>query len=445
MIISSSATFRILLAGTLMCSGTLAEESPPPDAATDDTNINEWRSFRNDELRQLERRRADAKTYSKFSESTLSGLAPAIAAARASTVELLDAGERRLCYGIVVDPGGYVLTKASEIVEVGDALHCRFPGGITVAAEIADMFPPYDLALIKAHATGLTAANWELAANEDPGTIVIAAGTSELPLSFGVLSVRSRMLNPGFLGVALSREHNLAMVNGVVPESGAMAAGIQPGDIILEVEGKPIADSKHLIATVTTFSVGEEIKLKLNRQGAELEVMVLLGSRQAETADPNRAMLEKMEVKLSRHRIDFPSALEHDLPLNPDQCGGPLVNLDGQLIGMNIARAGRIRSLAVPAVDLAPLLNATAEGRFSIPDPEALKLQLAGARQAVAHARATLETAETKAANLERALQNLKKYRLPQPEKEELESDQTDAESTAPDGDGGEVNPEPIP
>jgi serine protease Do len=30
-------------------------------------------------------------------------------------------------------------------------------------------------------------------------------------------------------------------------------------------------------------------------------------------------------------------------------CGGPLVNLDGKAIGLNIARAGRVTTYALPA------------------------------------------------------------------------------------------------
>lgn len=35
--------------------------------------------------------------------------------------------------------------------------------------------------------------------------------------------------------------------------------------------------------------------------------------------------------------------------LEPWQCGGPLVNLDGQAIGLNIARASRVATYALPS------------------------------------------------------------------------------------------------
>ena len=118
---------------------------------------------------------------------------------------------------------------------------------------------------------------------------------------------------------------------------------------------------------------------------------------------------------------------------------------------MNIARAGRIRSLAISAADIAPLLNSTTEGRFSIPDPEALTRQLDAAKQAVERAQSALTNAVTTAANLERALENVKKYRLP-PRKEEQESPETEQskeaakpqEESNSDAPEGEI-PQPLP
>ena len=35
--------------------------------------------------------------------------------------------------------------------------------------------------------------------------------------------------------------------------------------------------------------------------------------------------------------------------LKPKDCGGPLVDLSGKVVGVNIARAGRVETLALPA------------------------------------------------------------------------------------------------
>jgi S1-C subfamily serine protease len=58
-----------------------------------------------------------------------------------------------------------------------------------------------------------------------------------------------------------------------------------------------------------------------------------------------------MEVngKVSARASGFPSVFQHDTVLSPNQCGGPLVDLEGKAVGLNIARAGRVSSYALPA------------------------------------------------------------------------------------------------
>ena len=63
-----------------------------------------------------------------------------------------------------------------------------------------------------------------------------------------------------------------------------------------------------------------------------------------------------------------PVVLQHDTVLRPNQCGGPVVNLDGQAVGVNIARAGRVASYALPASVVLPLLEELKSGRLA---PEA--------------------------------------------------------------------------
>jgi len=38
------------------------------------------------------------------------------------------------------------------------------------------------------------------------------------------------------------------------------------------------------------------------------------------------------------------------------QCGGPLMNLDGKAVGLNIARAGRVASYALPSSVVLPAI-----------------------------------------------------------------------------------------
>jgi S1-C subfamily serine protease len=52
---------------------------------------------------------------------------------------------------------------------------------------------------------------------------------------------------------------------------------------------------------------------------------------------------------LSSRRFGFDQAFQHDTVLAPNDCGGPLVDIEGRVVGFNIARAGRTESYAIPA------------------------------------------------------------------------------------------------
>ena len=67
---------------------------------------------------------------------------------------------------------------------------------------------------------------------------------------------------------------------------------------------------------------------------------------------------------MSNRRWGFPSVIQHDTVLRPSDCGGPVVDLDGYAVGINIARAGRVASYALPVEVVNPLLKDLQSGKF---------------------------------------------------------------------------------
>jgi serine protease Do len=92
----------------------------------------------------------------------------------------------------------------------------------------------------------------------------------------------------GFLGVniqtmspALAKQFDMkdtkgALVSEVTPNSPAAKAGIKSGDVIVEFNGKPVQDSRHLKLAVGTTSPGTKAPLKVLRDGKEKELNVTL-------------------------------------------------------------------------------------------------------------------------------------------------------------------------
>jgi serine protease Do len=112
---------------------------------------------------------------------------------------------------------------------------------------------------------------------------------------------------------------------------------------------------------------------------------------------------------LSDRRTDFASALQHDSVLLPSQCGGPLVGLDGKVAGINVARAGRVESYAIPAATVGPLLAELKSGRLD-PGPKfGLTLKLRAIDRRIASHERTLRKAQRDKADAERRIQQASK------------------------------------
>ncbi len=59
----------------------------------------------------------------------------------------------------------------------------------------------------------------------------------------------------------------------------------------------------------------------------------------------------------SGRRDGFPTVIPHDADLTPENCGGPLFDLEGKFVGLNIARNSRVRSYAIPASRVKELIT----------------------------------------------------------------------------------------
>ena len=97
-----------------------------------------------------------------------------------------------------------------------------------------------------------------------------------------------------------------------------------------------------------------------------MALRVVLGNREEDNPDNQRAINQNtMSGEISKRRDDFPFALQHDSVLTPEECGGPLVDLDGRVVGLNIARSGRVNSYALPSSLVQSVFERLATGQYS--------------------------------------------------------------------------------
>jgi serine protease Do len=104
-------------------------------------------------------------------------------------------------------------------------------------------------------------------------------------VSHARLGVAVQELNQG-LAESFGLKHAAgALVSSVQPDSAAERAGLQPGDVIVKFDGKPIGAAGELSALVGQASPGDKAKLEILRKGETRELSATLGAVKADAAE----------------------------------------------------------------------------------------------------------------------------------------------------------------
>jgi serine protease DegQ len=70
-----------------------------------------------------------------------------------------------------------------------------------------------------------------------------------------------------------------ALIAGVLRGGPADKGGVKPGDILVEVQGKPVADPAGMLNLIAALAPGQAAKLKLKRQGSDVNASITVGRR----------------------------------------------------------------------------------------------------------------------------------------------------------------------
>ncbi len=296
-----------------------------------------------------------------------------LAAFRPSQVKATDAahyvfrGNEWVSMATAVHRGGYLITKASEIEG-----HSSRPLQVLVSknrlyrATVVQRYREHDLALIRlVNGMELEPIVWDRSAwSPAPGSLVSAVSSSVEPFAMGVVSVRTRDLSgktKGFLGIETGPHSRGVVVKGVMPGGNAAKYGVRAGDVILSIDGYVCDTPDKLIRAISSTKPGQQVRVSYLRNGEISDRVVTLGDRERNDRKnhylgPRQAEMERMGTEVSHRSTGFSSVIQTDIPLRPEQCGSPLVDLRGNVIGINIARAGRTKSYAIPAAKIMALI-----------------------------------------------------------------------------------------
>ena len=295
-----------------------------------------------------------AKVAFTRGDVTMQAFRSPISKIRSSVVELRHKG-RLICLGTVVDNQAHIITKASELPRdeknrVKDIVAVSSTGR-KLEAEYLTWHAEFDVALLKLKVKKSRPVKWQEPATTQVGQWIISSGTARVPVSVGALSVLGRTIpkGPGFLGVVRSENPGRAAgakVGKVLPESVAQRAGFEPGDVITQVNGITIGSFADLQRLLGQYRTTDKVELRYTRRRKPNKVTVRLGSRA-----PNSSInpTERMNGEVSARRTAFPIVMQHDSVIAPNEVGGPIVDLEGNVVGINIARPNRTATYAIPA------------------------------------------------------------------------------------------------
>ncbi|HMO86196.1 MAG TPA: PDZ domain-containing protein [Lacipirellulaceae bacterium] len=271
----------------------------------------------------------------------------AVAGAGPATVVVKCDGRQRGLGGVIGADGG-ILTKATPLC---GAVTCVLADGRELTGVTVGADRRYDLALVKVDAANLPTLQLAESAAPAVGSWLATVGVGRDPVAVGVVSVGPREVppQPGVLGVVLgSADASRPVVEQVFAKSAAEQAGVRVGDRIISVDGVETTTREDLIARVRSYNPGDTVTLNVKRGD---EVLALRATLQGTFPgmEGRSEFQNNLGGRLSVRRFGFPVALQHDTVLRPADCGGPIVDLDGRVVGFNIARAGRTESYAIPA------------------------------------------------------------------------------------------------
>lgn len=274
--------------------------------------------------------------------------------------------------GTLVSPDGLLVAKHSDIKSLNSSNGLRvLLDGNRQPCKVIGVNPGHDACLLELDSSGplkprrFPSIKFPNMENEiQPGNAVVSlapTGTNDSP-RMGVISVSiqkfeisKRAKNPDF-GVVVDQLRTVKinmpghpnsvttiMVARIYPKSVAAKAGLTAGDLILSVNGQSVINQHQLSTLFSSLEKGAEVPVAVVKDG-QLQQKMLSVPLASHPKDFDRWG----GGPFSRKRFGFGNVLAHDGFVAPEHCGGPLIDLQGRVVGINIARATRVSTFALP-------------------------------------------------------------------------------------------------
>lgn len=264
-----------------------------------------------------------------------------------------------------IDGAGHAVAKASLLADraPGATVALQDAAGAQATARVVATDPRLDLALLAVEGDPAPGVDLTWDGAVTPGEVLLSPrfGPNGPGLGFAAIEDRESDRDPWggpYLGVrsepldaAAARELGLKVglrVDEVVAGSAAAQAGVRVGDIIATIDGRPLGGRTALRRAILEREVGDRVELGVLRDGERMQVEATL-ARRDDGPRGRPARRGNTTTPISEVSTGFGRVLAHDANVWPEQVGGPVLDLDGHVVGINIARFDRTATHALPA------------------------------------------------------------------------------------------------
>ena len=113
------------------------------------------------------------------------------------------------------------------------------------------------------------------------------------------------------------------------------------------MDGRNVSTNNQIVNLINDKDPGDVVVLSILRKDETKQFRVTLGHRSVTFELFNRNM--QMSGPVSKRKDNFPMIFQHDLPLPKEAMGGPVFDLNGKCLGINIARVDRVTVFSLPS------------------------------------------------------------------------------------------------
>ncbi len=272
-------------------------------------------------------------------------------------------GRRHYGFASLIDQRGYFFAKLSEYQKRETTYLVHKTTIYKELEEVAEI-PEWDLILLKVNGQDLPQVTWS-SENTEMGKWVVSNGATSKRrrrIRVGIISAKTRpVYMKGEVVLPFSwnedkEKESVFVADNLDEKLDVIHSDLKEGDQLLRVGEVIIKDTESLEEALLTKVSGDSMTLGMKRGAREFEIEVLLKPRK-EVYPRSGTRNDAMSGRISERRSGFPLVLQHSIPMTNRSVGGPLCDLDGKCVGMNISAFSRSESYAIPAEKLLEIFN----------------------------------------------------------------------------------------